>query len=484
MGSEKLENSILGGFFWKFCERFLSQAISFVISLILARILMPEYYGTVALVSVFINLSSVFVNHGFATALVQNKDADHRDFSTMFFCSQICTLLIYGALFAAAPWVAEFYENPLLKQVLRVFALGIPLGTMQSIQQAYISRHMLFRKTFVATVISTVVSGAVGIGMAFGGYGVWALVFQTLAMTATNTIVYLFLVPWRPRLEFDAGAAKKMMGFGSRILAAEFSATFFAEIRSLIVGRVYTSADLAYYNKGYQMPQLISTNLSGVLISVMFPAIANYSDDLVQVKALTRRSLSLLTYVLVPCMFGLSAVMEPLLLWLFTDKWAASIPYGQILSIDVCIALIANFLLQIMKAIGRGDVVLKLEFWKKPVYLLFVILGVRVSVLALAVAMLIYDIYAVFVDMLHIKKYVHYGIGEQLRDMLPAFGLGLLMAVLVWMIPVMDSLLLTLIVKVAAGAAVYVAGSVVLKLDAFAYLKNLIVSRFLKRNAA
>lgn len=484
MDSRKTENSILGGFFWKFCERFLNQGIAFVVSLVLARILMPEDYGTVALVSVFINLASVFVNHGFATALVQKKDADHRDFSTMFFCSLVCTVGIYGLLFLLAPWVADYYGVPLLTKVLRVFSLVIPLGTFQSMQQAYISRHMLFRKSFVAALISTVVSGVVGIGMALAGFGVWALVLQNLVTVLSNTVVYLFLVPWRPRMEFSFASAKKMMNFGSRVLAAEFSATFFAEIRSLIVGRVYTRADLAYYNKGYQIPQLINTNLSGVLISVMFPAISNYSDDLQKVKAMTKQSIRLLTYVLVPCLFGLSAVMEPLLLWLLTDKWAASIPYGQILSIDVCIALIASFLLQIMKAIGRGDVVLKLEFWKKPVYMLCLILGVRINVMALAIAMLIYDIYAVSVDMVQMKKYISYGIGEQLRDMLPAFALGTVMAVLVWLIPGFDSLLLTLLVKVLAGGTIYVGGSVLLKLEAFKYLKNLVCSRFLKRDSA
>ena len=481
MDSKNIGNSILGGFFWKFCERFLNQGISFVVSMVLARMLLPEDYGTVAMVSVFINLASVFVNHGFATALIQKKDADHKDFSTMFFCSLACTLAIYGLLYAIAPWVADFYGIPLLKTILRISALGIPLGTVQSIQQAYISRNMLFRKAFVASVISTVASGAVGIGMAWAGFGVWALVFHTLAMVLSNTVVYLFLVPWRPKLEFDSQSAKSMMNFGSRVLAAEFSATFFAEIRSLIVGRVYSSADLAYYNKGYQMPQLINANLSGVLLSVMFPAIANYSDDLQQVKVMAKRSIRMLSYVLVPCMFGLCAVMEPLILFLITDKWAASIPYGQILSIDVSIALISSFLLQILKAIGRGDVILKLEFWKKPVYMLFLILGVRVSVMGLAFGMLAYDIYALIVDMVQIKKYIHYGLAEQLRDILPALALGTVMALLVLWIPMFDSLLLTLLLKVLAGGAVYVGGSIVFRLEAFRYLKHLLVSRILGR---
>ena len=481
MENNNLKNSVLGGFFWKFCERFLTQIISFVTSMLLARILMPEDYGTVALVSVFINLASVFVNHGFATALIQNKDAEDQDFSTMFFCSLAGTFGIYILLYAIAPLVADFYGNPLLTKVLRIFALGIPLGSCQCIQQAYISRHLLFRKTFIASVINAVVCGAVGIGMAKAGFGVWALVFQQLASTAVYIITYLFLIPWRPRWEFSKNSARRMMGYSSGILAAEFSATFFAEIRSLIIGRVYSSTDLAFYNKGYQMPQLISSNLSGVLSSVMFPTISNYSDDMIRVKELSKRSLQILSYVLVPCMFGLAAVMEPLILFLLTDKWAESIPFGQILSIDICIALIANMLLQIMKAIGRSDVVLKLEVWKKPVYMLFLLFGIRFSVFGLAIAMLAYDVYAVTVDMLQIQKHVCYSIWEQLRDMLPAFLLSVVMAAAVCVIPILDSLLLTLLIKVVLGMAVYLAGSAIFRLEAFAYLLGIVRNRFARK---
>lgn len=481
MENNNLRNSVLGGFFWKFCERFLNQAITFVTSLVLARILIPEDYGTVALVTVFITLSSVFLNHGFAAALIQKKDATDKDFSTMFFCSLGCTIAIYIVLYAVAPVVADFYQDPLLKPVLRVFAVAIPLSTCQSIQQAYVSRHLLFRKTVLASVVSSVVCGVVGIGMAMAGFGVWALVFQNIASVIANTVVYLFTIPWRPRLEFSISSAKGMMHFGSRVLAAELSATFFAELRGLIIGRVYSGADLAYYNKGSQVPQLITNNLSGVLVSVMFPTIANFSDDLPQVKQIAKRSLGLLAYVLVPCMFGLSAVMEPFVLLLYTEKWAASIPLGQILSIDICIALIANILLQILKAIGRGDVILKLEFWKKPVYMLFLLLGIQFSVQGLAVAMLLYDLYAVTVDMLHIQKHIRYGILEQLRDMLPAFALGTVMALLVWLIPSFDSLVLTLTVKILAGAAIYIAGSAVFRMEAFAYLKDIVLERFVRK---
>lgn len=480
MEQNSLRNSVLGGFFWKFCERFLNQGITFITSLILARLLAPEDYGVVGIVMVFINLAAVFINSGFSSALVQKKNAEDRDFSTMFFCSLACAAVLYLALFLAAPLVAAIYDIPSLKLILRVYALNIPLSVCQSIQLAYISRHMLFRKTFINSAINAVICGAVGIGLAYAGFGVWALVFQAMVGTVANTVVLFFLIPWRPKLEFSRESAKGMLGFGSRVLAAELSATFFAEVRSLVVGAVYSTADLAYYNKGQQIPHLITNNLSGILGSVMFPAVANFSDDLHQVKMIMRRGLRVLAFVLVPCMFGLASVMEPLVILLFTEKWAQTIPLGQILSIDTCIAIFESYYVQILKAIGRSDVVLKLEMMKKPVYVLFLIIGVSINVTALAVAMIAFDVFALVLDMIYIRKYVPYGIPEQLGDMLPALGLGILMAAVVFLIPSVGGVVLTLAVKVAAGGAVYLLGAILFRMEAFRYLKNILLERIKK----
>ena len=480
MEQKSLRSSVLGGFFWKFCERFLNQCVTFVVSLILARLLAPEDYGIVAIVMVFFNLASVFINNGFASALIQKKDADDVDFSTMFFCSLACSILLYLVLFLAAPLVAQIYKNPVLKLVLRVYALNIPLSVFQSIQMAYVSRHMLFRKTFVTSAINAVICGAVGIGMAMAGFGVWALIFQSIVGTVVNTIVLFFMIPWRPRLVFSKASAKSLLGFGSRVLAAELSASFFAQVRSLVVGAVYSTADLAYFNKGQQIPHMITDNLSGIMASVMFPAVANFSDDLQQVKMMMRRGLRVLTYVLVPCMFGLAAVMEPLVILLFTEKWAQTIPLGQILSIDTCIAILESYYMQILKAIGRSDVILKLEVIRKPVYMLLLVIGVSINITALAIAMLAFDIFALAVDTWYIKKYVPYSIPEQLGDMLPTIGVGILMGAVVFLVPAFNSLILTLTAKIAAGAAVYVLGSVLFRLEAFQYLKNILLERLKK----
>lgn len=476
MKENSSRKSVISGLFWKFGERLLTQGVAFVISVVLARILAPEDYGTIALVNVFISLASVFITSGFATALIQKKDADSTDFSTIFFCSLGCSALIYAVLYLAAPFVAAFYGVPVLKSVLQVYALQIPLSVYHSVQVAYVSRHMQFKKAFVSSGITCVLSGVVGIAMALAGKGVWALIAQSMSSTVINTVIMMRLIPWRPEWKFSAPSAKKMMQYGSRLLAADLSGTFFNEIRSLIVGKLYTSADLAYYNKGHQVPHMLTGNLINVLQSVMFPAMANHSDDLPQLKQLVRRSMRVMAYVMLPCMVGLSAVMEPLILLLFTEKWAETIPYGQLLSIGLGFSLLGSFSLQTMKAIGRSDVVLKLELVKKPVYLLTILLGVSHSVMGLAVSAVVYDFYALLVNQWQMKKYIHYSMKEQLQDLLPAAFLSMVMAGAVWILPTVESLIVTLLAKVLLGIVVYVLGSALLRLESFWYLCNLLRS--------
>ena len=473
MSDKSTRNSVLGGMFWKFSERILTQGASFVVSLILARLLSPDDHGLIALVQVFLNLAAVFITCGFSTALVQKKDADDTDFSTIFYCSLLCSFVIYGVLYAIAPLVARFYAEPRITRLLRIFALQVPLSVYHSIQSAYISRHMLFRKTFVSSLINSVLSGAVGIGMALAGWGVWALVGQSMMHTLINTVILAVMVPWRPKRKVSAASAKSLMKYGSGILGAELSAAFFLELRTLVVGGVFSSAELAYYNKGRQIPYLLTANLSSAVMTVMLPALSNCNDDLIRVKQMTRRSVKMLSYILVPCMFGLSAVTEPMILLLYTQKWAQTIPFGQILAVGLCIDIVGSLPLQALKAIGRSDVVLKLEFWKKPVYVLLLLAGIQFDVFTLAVLMVLYDVYSVAVNMVTMKKYIPYGLAEQLRDLLPAYALGTVMLVLVYLIPSTGSLVLTLVIKIAAGAAIYIAGSVLFRVESFRYLLNI-----------
>ena len=254
-------DSFFSGFFWKFNEQIASQLVSFVVSIVLARILSPKDYGIVSLVNVFIVIANVFVTSGFSAALIQKKDATQLDFSTIFHCSLIFSFVIYGLIYLCAPLIGEFYRNDSLVWVVRIFALQLPLSSFNSIQQAYVSRHMAFRKIFVSTTIATILSGIFGILFAINDFGVWALVFQTILSTTFQTIVLFLEIPWRPKFEFSMQSARELIGYGWKVFGASFLGTFFNELRNLIIGRFYSPADLAYYNRGSRMPDLIANNI-------------------------------------------------------------------------------------------------------------------------------------------------------------------------------------------------------------------------------
>ena len=466
MDSENLKNSIFSGVFWKFAERVLAQGVSFMVSVILARILMPSDYGIVALILVFINIANVFVTSGFSTALVQNKDADRIDFSTNFYCSLAVSILVYLILFIAAPFIEKFYDMQGLALILRVFALRIPLSAYSAIQHAYVERHMIFKRYFFSTLGGTLISGVVGIIMAYKGFGAWALIAQYFTNTIVDILVLSITVPWHPEFVFSWKSAKSMMNYGWKILAADLSGTFFDQLRSLIVGKAYTSADLAFYNKGNQLPSLITTNISTSIMSVLFPAIANISDEKTRVKEMTRKAVKIMSFVMFPMLFGLAAVSGPLMNVLFT-------PFVQILSISSAISLIGGVSLQAIKAIGRSDIILKLEAYKKPVYVLLLIIGVRINVTAVAVTMLLYSIYGNIVNARPLKKEIDYTYREQLKDLSPAFLMSGVMGLLVYMVSYLKlNNVLLLFIQVLVGIALYLGIAMALKVDTLKYLQN------------
>ena len=469
------KNKLVSGLFWKFSERILAQIISFIVSIVLSRLLLPDEFGIVALMMVFINIANVFVTSGFGTALVQNKQANDTDYSTIFFCSLGMSLIIYACLFLAAPLIADFYRIPELTLVLRVISLTILLSSVSTVQHAYVQRNMIFRKFFFSTLIGTIISGVVGIIMALNGFGVWALVAQSFTNTIVDTAVLFVTVPWRPKLVFSRTSAGKMLGFGWKVLAADLFGTFFDQLQSLIVGRVYTSADLAYYNKGKNLPDLISVNISATVMTVLFPAISNVNDEKEKVKLMTRSSIKMMAFVMFPLLFGLAAVAKPLVIVLFSDVWKDSIPFVQILSVAAVINLIGNVSLQTMKATGRSGLLLKLEFIKKPVYLALLIIGIRISVLAVAITRLIYALYSSLINAAQMKGMIDYNYIEQLSDIFFPLFLSLLMIAAIYPITLLNvNNILILILQVICGAAIYIGVSAAKKEPPFLALLSIL----------
>ena len=321
------------------------------------------------------------------------------------------------------------------------------------------------------------VSGLAGIAMALAGAGIWALVTQYLTYTVINTVVLALTVPWHLELRFSRASVRPLMSYGWKVLAADLIGNFCEKLRTLIIGRVYSTADLAFYDKGQQLQDLITSNISSSVMSVLFPAIANTSDDIQSVKYMTKRAFGVMAYVIFPMMAGMIAVAEPLINLLYTEKWAASVPYLQLLCISSAVGLVSTTALQSVKAIGRSDVLLRIEMIKKPVYLVILLLSVRISVMAVAVGVVAYGFYSSFINARQLKTLLNYSLSEQLRDLRAPFLLSAVMGVSVFFVgrwlPLPSVALLA--VQVVTGVAVYAVLSFVCKVPEFLFLRQIIM---------
>ena len=379
-----LSKKVFSGFFWKFSERILAQLISFVVSIVIARILSPEDYGLVAMSMIFISLANVFVVNGFSTALIQRKDVDETSFSTLFYCSLLISIILYVILFFAAPFIAAFYNRTEITQLIRIFAIILPLSSYKSIQNAYVSKNLDFKKFFFSTLSGTVISAIVGIVMAVKGFGVWALVAQYFTNNIIDSIVLTFTIKWKPNLLFSFENAKPLLSYGSKILLVDLIGTLYNQLTSFIIGKKYTSADLAFYTKGRQIPDLINTNISSTITSVLFPAFSTSSDDYEEIKNMSKKAIKTSSYILMPFYFGLMAVSHNLINFLLTDKWLPCVIFVNIMCLNGIVGTLDIIDIQILKAIGKSETVLKLEFIKKPIYLVVVFIAMRFNITILA----------------------------------------------------------------------------------------------------
>lgn len=469
MSYDNTKHKVIIGLCWKFSERILAQGISFILSIVLARILMPEEYGIVAMVNIFITIANVLTG-GFSIALVQKKDANETDFSTIFFCNLAVSIVLYLLLFVSAPLIADFYTTPQITPVLRVFALKLIIGAYNSVQHAYVSRHMIFKKFFFSTLGGTLLSGVVGIILALCGMGVWALITQYLVNSIVDLLVLRFTVKWRPRLLFSLHSAKSLMNFGWKLLVADLIGILHHQLRSLLIGKFYTIADLAYYNKGKSFPELIINNVDSSISAVLFPAMSNAEGDQTKVKSMVRRSMKITSYVIFPMMIGMAVIAKPMILLLLTEKWVECVPYLQLICIAKAFSSVSNTNLQAMRALGRSDVILKLEFLKKPVGLLMVFAVVKINVLVIVVTLPVYSLYAAIINMQPNKKLMNYGFREQLTDLVPAFFLSCAMAIGTCFIALLEiPNLLIVVIQIIFGVGIYLGLSYLFKVDSFYY---------------
>ncbi len=475
------KNKVFSGFFWRFFERIGAQLVTFVVSIILARLLEPEVYGTIALVTVFTTIMQVFVDSGMGNALIQKKNADDLDFSTVFYFNITVCIALYTIMFFSAPLISGFYEIPELTPIIRVMSLSLIISGVRNVQQAYVSRNLLFKKFFFSTLGATIASAIVGIAMAYLGFGVWALVVQSLVNTFIGTVVLWITVDWRPKWMFSFERLKGLFSFGWKMLVTSLINTVYNDLRQLIIGKLYSSEDLAYYNKGDQMPKLIISNINTSIDSVLLPTMSQEQDDKTRVKAMVRRAIKTSSYIMAPLMIGLAVCGAPLIELLLTDVWLECVFFMQIFCITYIFYPIHTANLNAIKAMGRSDIFLKLEIIKKIVGVIAILVTMWISVEAMAYSLLVTTLLSTIINAFPNKKLLDYSWFEQMKDILPNIVLAVVMGIPVYFMQYLPlPTIVVLILQVLSGAVIYVGVSAIFKVEIFNYLINIFKS-FLKK---
>ena len=477
----KDKNYIFKNFIWRFAERCGAQLVAFIVSVVLARVLNPEAYGTVALVTIFTTILQVFVDSGLGTALIQKKDADDLDFSTVFYFNFIVCLILYIGMFISAPYIAAFYKDSSLTPVIRILSLTIVISGVKGIQQAYVSRNMLFKRFFFSTIGGTVFSAFVGIGMAYTGAGIWALVAQQLSNAVIDTLILWITVKWRPKKMFSWMRLKKLLGFGWKLLVSSLLDTIYNNLRNLIIGKLYSSVDLAYYNQGDKFPKVIVTNINTSIDSVLLPTMSNAQDNNERVKQMTRRAIKTSTYVMAPLMMGLAFCAEPIVRIILTDKWLPCVPFLRIFCITYMFWPVHTANLNAINAMGHSDCFLKLEIIKKITGMMILLFTMRYGVLVMAYSLLLSSVLSQIINSWPNRTLLKYGYLEQVRDFAPGILLAVGMGVCIYFIGFLQfPMIVTLVIQIIVGASIYIGISALLKLEEFEYLFRMIKS-FLKK---
>lgn len=481
MNDKQTTSKVLWGLFWKMMENGGSQGVQFLVSIILARLLSPEEYGVIGVLLIFITIANVLVQNGFSIALIQKKEVDDKDFSSVFYFTMALCVLLYVLLFFAAPWIGAFYRNPNMSGIIRTLGVVLFPGGVISIQNAYVSRKLEFKGLFISSFAASVLSGGIGIVMAYCKWGVWALVWQQISYYFFYMLILFLAVSWRPRLLFSFMRIKVMLTFGWKLLCASLLDTIYNNIYGLAIGRVYSEAMLGSYNRGEQFPKLVVSNLAAAIQSVMLPVLSASQDRPEEIKEMLRRTILVSSYLILPMMMGMIAVARPMVVVLLGEKWLSCVPFLQLMCVAYMFWPIHIANLQALNAMGHSEVFLKLEIIKKGIGFFVLAAGLQYNALVLVALKAVADFLCTFINAWPNKHFLGYSIFEQWKDIMPSLLASLGMAALVFCLgAVAPAGWMGLGLRILAGVIAYALISWVLKLQAFCYLKELAAARMKK----
>jgi len=478
MAETEMKQKVVKGLFWKLLENGGAQGVQFVIAILLARLLTPSEYGVVGIIMIFITIANVFVQNGFSTALIQKKQADQVDFSSVCWFELIGAVGMYAVLWLAAGPIAEFYGIEVLNPIVRLLAFVLFPGAVISVQTAYVSRNLEFKGLFLSTLAASVISGAISIWMAYSGWGVCAMAGQQLAYYLALMAALFVTVSWKPRLCLSMRRIGEMFSFGWKLLCASLLDTIFNNLYGLLIGKIYNEELLGSYNRGEQFPKLIASNLGAAIQAVLLPAFSAKQEDLSQVRHMARRAIRLSSFVVLPMLMGLFGVADTLVLALLGENWLICVPFLRIMCVSYCFWPIHITNLQAINALGRSDVFLKLEIGKKILSLAALLVGMRYSVYVMVGLKAFQDFLCAFVNGAPNRKLLKYSIFRQWLDVMPPAALSVAMCGLVMAAgSLMEEIHVwpRLILQILWGAGVYVFLAWAFKLESFRYLWHMVM---------
>ena len=462
--SDNLREKGIKGFLWALLEKFSVQGVSFIVTLVLARVLSPADYGTVALLTIFLAVANVLVDSGFGSALVQKKNVSELEFNSVFYVSLMIGSFLYIILFVAAPYIASFYRSGILVPILRVSAITLIFASINSVQNAELSRKLLFKLSFKVSLISTITAAIVGIYLALQGMGPWALVWSSFSANLMGTIMRWFVIGWRPKLMFSFSSLHGLFSFGWKLSLTTLIDTLYNNLYGLFIGRMYAREDLAFVNKGRHLPELLMTTVSSTLSRVAFPVMAQVQDDDSRIHSMMSKILKTSCFVVFPVLAYVAVSADSITIVLFGEKWLPIVPYIQLSCIMFAFSPFNVLNLQVLLSKGRSDIHLKLEIVKKIIGVIIVIVAIQYSPLCLVAAMslILYPV-CLILNTWPTKKSVGYGLVAQLWDIWPFAGMTLIFALVVACVNhfcCRDMLILTrimaLLLSGVVGAAIYV----------------------------
>lgn len=473
------KKTIVSSLIWKLLERIGVQGVQFIVAIVLARLLLPSDYGAITMITIFIALSDNLIQSGFSTSLIQKKNADELDFSSVFYITLLIALVLYLILFFTAPIIANFYNMPIIKNVLRVLSINLFIGAINSVQNAKIARDMKFRKLFTSSLFAVFASGFAGIFLAYKGYGVWALVAQQIVNQFISTIVLWFISGWKPKLMFSFERVKGLFSFGWKMMVSHAIDNLYRNLYNLVIGKVFNSETLGLYNKGEQFPKLISVNVDGAIGSVMLPAYSKEQDRKDKLKKLVKRTITTSSLLMFPMMAGLAATAPSIVLILLTSKWNGCVIYMQIMCIIYALYSLNTANLHAIKAVGKSDYYLKLEITKKVIGVIAVVATVRYGIMCMVIVQVLVNILYTIINMIPGKKLLNYNLLEQIKDIMPSLLISLFMYFVVSLFNLLViNVYLKLFIQIIIGLAIYICLNIIFKIESYYYVLNTIKGFF------